>query len=111
MAVVCQLRGMPFDRFPLSPPTHYSPLTHNSLFTKKPTRSWCLNILFNVQPKRHKQVDDKRRPKSDEGQINKIQPDPGRIDTHPFTKLLAYAESRFFQEMPVVVEGGFYVVE
>jgi hypothetical protein len=60
-----------------------------------------LQVIPDVQPKRHKQVDDERRSKRDKGEINKIQPDPGGIDPHPLAKLLAYAESGFFKEMSI----------
>jgi hypothetical protein len=84
---------------------------HFSLFTQKPLHPRRLDILFDIQPKRHKEVDDKRRSEGDEGQINEIQPDPGRIDTHPLAELLANAECGFFQEVTVAIKEIFYVVE
>ena len=91
---------------------HFSFFTfHSSLFTQKPFRSRCLNILFDIQPKRHKKIDDKWGAKRDKGEVYKIQPDACRIDPHPFTELLANAESRFFQEMPVAFKKIFDVVE
>ena len=91
---------------------HFSLFTiHYSLFTQKPTSSRCLNIFPDIQPKRHEEIDHEWRPKRDKGEINKIQPDPCRIDPHPFPELLANAESGFFKEVPFAIEEIFYVAE
>ena len=70
-----------------------------------------MQVLPDIEPKGHEEIEDKRGAKSDKGQVYKIQSDGGRIDPHPLPYLLANAESRFFKEVPLGVEGVFYVVE
>jgi len=91
--------------------THETLFTlHSSLFTQYPTRFACGNILPDIQPKGHEEVDHEGRSKSDEGQVNKIQPDTGRIDLHPLPYLLTNAEGGFFKEVPLGIEEVFYVI-
>lgn len=85
--------------------------THITLFTQEPVRSGCSDILLDIEPKGHEEVDDKWGAEGDKGQVYKIQPDGSRIDPHPLPYLLTNTEGRFFEEVPVGVKCVFYVVK
>ena len=62
-------------------------------------RSCKHEILPDIQPKGHHEVEDKRGAEGDERCIDKVHAYTGGFDPHPLADLLANTEGRLFEKM------------